>query len=604
VIEARRSRGVTVISDKKKIPSDAFVYLRRVFADEGHKHLPYYIAAIVLGGIEAAMGGLSALMLAPIMKGLSDIGSMGHIFALAGEVVGIYVVKGLAGYAENTILARVGNRIIANIQQRLFDHTLVQGMPYFQANHSAALISINQFVGTSTQSAAAVIVGSITNVFAVIAYLMVMIYRDPFLATAALLGMPIAVFGIRYLTKRIGKVVNRQYASFALINAVLQETAQGIRVVKSFNMEETMRQRMVVAVGIAERMGNRMSELTNRSSPIMETLAGFAIALVLIYGGWRISIKALTLPDLVSFLTAFFMVYAPAKVLGKVNVQIAQALVGIKMYYSIMDQAPAEGPAELNKPALVNKGSNIVFDHVTFGYQPGEPVLRDLSLVAAGGKTTALVGQSGGGKSTIVNMILRFYDAHAGTISVDGQDVKSVSLPSLRGSMAYVGQDAFLFAGTIRENIASGREGATGEQIIAAAKAAHAHDFIMAFPQGYDTPVGERGTQLSGGQRARVTIARAILRDASIILLDEATAALDSESEKAVQNALDELCIGRTVVVIAHRLQTIQRADKICVVEGGRIVEEGTHEQLLARNGRYAFLHSVQFRESAELAAV
>jgi ATP-binding cassette subfamily B protein len=241
---------------------------------------------------------------------------------------------------------------------------------------------------------------------------------------------------------------------------------------------------------------------------------------------------------------------------------------------------------------------------VRFGYNKDEPVLRDLSLVAEAGKTTALVGQSGGGKSTIVNMILRFYDPQSGTISIDGQDTSTVSVASVREAMAYVGQDVFLFAGTIRENIAFGKPGASQQAIEAAAKAAHTHDFIERFDQGYGSEVGERGLQLSGGQRARIAIARAILRDASIILLDEATAALDSESEQAVQNALDDLCAGRTVVVIAHRLQTVQQADKICVIEAGRVVEEGSHEVLLAKSGRYAFLHAVQFREDPEFAPV
>jgi len=525
---------------------------------------------------------------------------MSHVLMLAAAIVGIYALRGLANYGESTILGYIGNRIIANIQRRLFNHILVQGMPYFQQNHSSHLISVNQIVGTSTQLAASLIISSITNVLSVIAFLAVMFIRDPLLATLVLLGLPVAALSIRYLYDRMGRVVTRQNTSWALITSVIQEAAQGIRVVKSFNMEEGMRRRMANAIKTAERIGNRMAELGNRSAPIMDTLAGFAIAMVLIYGGWRITAGHLTLPDLVSFLAAFFMVYAPAKALAKVNVVLAQALIGIRLYYNIIDQPSSEGEAELKKPAFVNKGGKIVFDKVTFGYAPNEPVLRELSLVADAGKTTALVGQSGGGKSTIINLILRFYDPQTGIIAIDGQDLRSVSLSSLRSASAYVGQDVFLFAGTIYENIASGREGATKDEVIAAARAAHAHDFITAFPLGYESLVGERGTQLSGGQRARIAIARAILRDAPMILLDEATAALDSESEKAVQDALDDLCAGRTVVVIAHRLQTIQRADKICVIEGGQIVEEGNHEQLLARNGRYAFLHSVQFREDAE----
>ncbi|WP_413993003.1 ABC transporter ATP-binding protein [Labrys okinawensis] len=296
--------------------------------------------------------------------------------------------------------------------------------------------------------------------------------------------------------------------------------------------------------------------------------------------------------------------YAPSKALAKTNVGLNAAIAGVSMFYEIMDTPAGEGAVERAKPAFVKKGGTVVFDRVTFGYKPDEPVLRELSLHVEAGKTTALVGQSGGGKSTVVNLILRFYEPQSGVITIDGQDIGKVSIGSLREAMAYVGQDVYLFGGTIRENIAFGHPGASQEAIEAAAKAAYAHDFIQAFERGYDTEVGERGLQLSGGQRARIAIARAILRDASMILLDEATAALDSESEQAVQNALDDLCAGRTVVVIAHRLQTIQEADKICVIEAGRVVEEGTHEQLLARGGRYAYLHAVQFREELELAGV
>jgi ATP-binding cassette subfamily B protein len=530
--------------------------------------------------------------------------SMGHIAGLAALVVLVFLVRGAASYMKDTVLARIGNSIIASVQKRLFNHVVQQDMDYFTSRLSTEMVASNNFVANSSRLASNLLVNSVSNVLQVASLISVMIIRDPLLALSALVVMPPAVVGIRYITKRIGRVVKRQYKSSAQITGVIQETSQGIRVVKSFGMEEAMRRRMDAGVQEARTAANKMAGLSNRSGPIMETMAGFAVAAVIIYGGWRITTGALTVDGLISFLFAFLTAYAPSKALAKVNVDINAAVAGVGMFYDIIDTPAREGAAESAKPAFINKGGHIVFDQVRFGYNKDEPVLRDLSLVAEAGKTTALVGQSGGGKSTIVNMILRFYDPQSGTISIDGQDTSTVSVASVREAMAYVGQDVFLFAGTIRENIAFGKPGASQEAIEAAAKAAYAHDFIERFDQGYGSEVGERGLQLSGGQRARIAIARAILRDASIILLDEATAALDSESEQAVQNALDDLCAGRTVVVIAHRLQTVQQADKICVIEAGRVVEEGSHEVLLAKSGRYAFLHAVQFREDPEFAPV
>ena len=599
-----RCLGVTTISNKAQNSVPAMPLLRRLFSDEGSRHTRAYGVAIAAGAVEASMGGLVAWLIGPVIGAMAEKQNMGQIAGLALIVVVVFLVRGAAAYIKDTVLARIGNSIIASVQQRLFNHVVQQDMAYFSARHSTEMVASNTFVANSSRIASNLLVTSISNVLQVGALIAVMIMRDPLLALSAIIVMPPAVLGIRYITKRIRHVVKRQYQSTAQITGIIQETSQGIRVVKSFGMEEAMRGRMAGGVAEAQSAANKMAGLGNRTGPIMETMAGFAIAAVIVYGGWRITEGQLTVGQLTSFLAAFLIAYAPSKALARVNVDLNAAVTGVSMFYDIIDQPAREGAAEEAKPAFVNKGGHIVFDHVNFGYKPDEPVLQDLSLIAEVGKTTALVGPSGGGKSTVLNLILRFYEPGSGTIRIDEQNIASVSVASLRRVMAYVGQDVFLFAGTIRENIAFGRPGASQEAIEAAAKAAHAHDFIMDFDREYDTEVGERGLQLSGGQRARIAIARAILRDASVILLDEATAALDSQSEQAVQNALDDLCAGRTVVVIAHRLQTVQEADKICVIDAGRLVEEGSHEELLAKGGRYAALHAVQFREEPQLPPV
>jgi ATP-binding cassette subfamily B protein len=339
-----------------------------------------------------------------------------------------------------------------------------------------------------------------------------------------------------------------------------------------------------------------MARVSNRAGPLMETLGGCAIAMAITYGGYRVIETGATPGQFFSFIAAFLLAYEPAKRLARLNIELNSALVGVRILFEVLDSPPSE-PPDRDQPSLKVKSARLTFDDVQFAYRGDEPVLRGMSFVAEPGKFTALVGPSGGGKSTVFNLILRFYDAKRGKVLIDDQDVTLCSRQSLRQHIAYVGQDVFLFRGTVRENIEFGKPGASEDEIIAAAKAAYAHDFIMSFPRSYDTPVGEHGLQLSGGQRQRVAIARALIRNAPIILLDEATAALDSESELQVREAMEHLCQGRTTLVIAHRLHTVSHADCIHVVEDGRVVESGRHDELLRTGGRYASFYRLQLKE-------
>jgi ATP-binding cassette subfamily B protein len=368
--------------------------------------------------------------------------------------------------------------------------------------------------------------------------------------------------------------------------------------VKAFGLEDEMRRRLAKSVAEVEHESNKMARAANRASPLMETLGGFTIALATIYGGYRVIETGATPGEFVSFLAAFLLAYEPAKRLARLNIDLNNNLVGVRVLYEVID-SPSGEPSDDGLPPLKLTTARLEFADVHFAYHAGTPVLRGMSFVAQPGKLTALVGPSGGGKSTVLSLILRFYDADAGSILIDGQDIATVSRRSLREETAYVGQIVHLFRGTIRENIALGRLDASEAEIVAAAKAAHAHDFILALPAGYDAQVGEHGLQLSGGQRQRIAVARALIKDAPIILLDEATAALDSESERHVQEAIAELCKGRTTIVIAHRLSTIMHADCILVVESGLIVESGRHDELLRKGGRYASFYRLQLKEQA-----
>jgi ATP-binding cassette subfamily B protein len=400
---------------------------------------------------------------------------------------------------------------------------------------------------------------------------------------------------IRKLVKRIKNLAHDQFTGTTDIMETMQESLQGIRTVKAFTLEDTMQTRIDASIKDVERNSNKMARVQSRSSPLMETLGGFAIAGALMYGGYRVIATGAAPGQFFSFLTAFLLAYEPAKRLARLNIELNSYLVGARKLLEIVD-SPASEPDDSDKPALQLTEARVELRDVTFSYRDGEPVLNRMSFVAAPGTMTALVGPSGGGKSTVLALLLRFYEVGAGAIVIDNQIISDVSRKSLRQQTAYVGQDVYLFRASIRDNIAFGKPGATEDEIIAAARAACAHDFIMAFPLGYDTPVGEHGAQLSGGQRQRIAIARALVKNAPIILLDEATAALDSESEKLVQEAIAHLCQGRTTIVIAHRLHTIMHADQILVVEDGRIVESGQHDALLGRNGRYASFFRLQHR--------
>jgi ATP-binding cassette, subfamily B, bacterial MsbA len=356
-----------------------------------------------------------------------------------------------------------------------------------------------------------------------------------------------------------------------------------------------MRARLQDNVAELERENNKWARVALRSGPLMEALGGFAIAIAMIYGGFRVIETGATPGQFFSFLAAFMLAYEPAKRLARLNIDLHTALVGVRVLFDIVD-SPATEPPDSDKPPLRLTTARVEFSGVKFTYGRGDPVLHGINFVAEPGRVTALVGPSGGGKSTIFNLMLRFYDPDGGTITIDGQDISSVSRRSLRRQIAYVGQDVFLFRGSIRENIAFGKPEASEAEIVAAAHAACAHEFIVGFPLGYDTPVGEHGLQLSGGQRQRISVARALIKDAPIILLDEATASLDSESERQVQEAIAHLTQDRTTLVIAHRLHTVAHADRIFVIEQGAVVESGRHDDLLRRNGRYASFYRLQLQ--------
>jgi ATP-binding cassette, subfamily B, bacterial MsbA len=572
--------------------------LRRLLIEQGPRHWRSYLATYVLMGVIAGCTALFTFMLGRVVNEMYFEQNFAVIAAVCLSAIAVFTVRGAAFYAQAVMLARIGNQINADTQKRMFDKLLQHNLAHFGERHSS------QYMAQVTYGCIGIagilnllICATGRDLFLLISLASVMVIQDPLLSLIGIALMPPAILMLRDLIKRVRVLANVKYSGGTNVLLMLQETLQGMRVVKAFGLEEEVRRHVHDGIDYAQTAADQMARMSNRPTPLMEMLGGCAVAAILMYAGYRISNTGATPGAFVAFVTAFLLAYEPAKRLARLNIDLANYLQPARALFEFLDAPPTE-PDDSNKPALAVHAGRIEFADVVFAYRPGQPVIRGMSFVAEAGRRTALVGASGGGKSTAFALILRFYEPERGAILIDGVDTATVTRHSVRAPIAYVGQDAFLFSSTIRHNIACGKANSSEDDVVQAAKAAALHEFISGLPAGYDTPVGENGITLSGGQRQRVAIARALIKDAPIILLDEATAALDSESELEVRNAIAALCRNRTTVVIAHRLHTITHADKILVIENGAVVEEGQHAELLRRNGRYAAFYRLQLEKS------
>jgi ATP-binding cassette, subfamily B, bacterial MsbA len=578
-------------------PHSGYALIRRLLTEYGRAQWKRYAFALVLAGIGALATALVAYLIRDVVNEAYIQRNFPGVVQVAMLTFALFVVRGLSSYGHAVVLMRIGNSIVADNQRRLFSRLLQQNIGFFADHHSSEFIArLTAGAQAATQVLNQLIAAIGRDFLTLIALLIVMVVQDPIMSLVVFVVAPPVALVMRKLTRRIRTVAHKQWTGGTRILETLQETLQGMRIVKSFTLEDAMRARFHGHVAEVQNESNKMARVSQRIHPLMETLGGLAAMLIMIYAGYSTVYAGATPGEFVSFMTALILAYEPGKRLTRLNIDLTATLVGVRVLFEIIDR-PLTEPADDTRPALALSKARVEFDRVRFAYRKDEPVLRELSFVAEPGRVTALVGPSGGGKSTILNLIVRFYDIDGGTVAIDGQDIATVSRASLRRQIAFVGQDTFLFRASVRDNIAFGKPGATEAEIVAAAKAAHAHDFIMSFQDKYDTQVGEQGLKLSGGERQRVAIARALIKNAPIILLDEATAALDAESERHVQAALAELCKGRTTIVIAHRLSTIMHADRILVIEGGDLVEAGRHEDLLRKGGRYALLYKLQFQQ-------
>jgi subfamily B ATP-binding cassette protein MsbA len=558
------------------------------------KHLAGAMVCMLF--VSAATAG-TAFLVKPVLDDVFFKKDLTMLKLLPLGIIGIFLLKGLFDYGQAFLMSYVGQRIIADLREKIYHHIQSLSLSFFTRNPTGVLMSrilndVNMVQGAVTDA----VTGLLKDVFTLAGLVGVIFYRDWRLALIAMVVFPVAVFPIVKFGRKLRSYSTRSQSAMANLTTILLETITGTRIVKAFNMEDHERHRFSKENRRLFGILIKSVRVKAISHPLMEFLGGVGIAFIVFYGGYNVIQGGATPGTFFSFLAALLMLYEPVKRLSSVNNTVQQGLAAAARIFEVLDAVPEiqDKPAAKALPS-VSRG--IEYQDVSFKYEE-DWVLKNINLRIRVGEMVAFVGTSGGGKTTLVNLLPRFYDVTAGKIMIDGVDIRDYRVESLRSKIGIVTQQTILFNDTVRNNIAYGNIDQPFEEVVKAAEAAFAQGFIQNLPQGYDTIIGEQGVKLSGGERQRISIARALLKNAPILILDEATSSLDSESEIEVQKALEYLMEGRTTLVIAHRLSTIRKADRIMVLSNGEIAEEGTHEELLGRNGDYKKLYLLQFKDS------
>jgi len=581
----------------------SWALIRRLVSEHVRPYLWVIGFSLLCMGVAAAATGAMAMYMEQFFDGMLKERDSDKLYLAAAIVFAIFLAKGASTFGQNVSMNWVGQRVIADVQGRLYRHVINADLAYFHDNPTGELISrFTNDVARLRYAVSDALTGVGLHLVTVVFLIGVMFYQDWILASVTFFVFPVAILPIVRIGRRMRKVSGQTQSRIGRLTTLLDESFQGIRYVKSYAMESYEATRAHGAIDEVFHLNYKAARVRSLLQPIMEVLGGLAIVAVIVYGGQQVIAANKEPGSFFAFITALLLAYEPVKRLAKLNANLQEGLAAAARVFKLLDEEPAIRDRAGARPLMVS-GGGIRFDDVRFAYGPGIPALDGVTLEVPAGRTAALVGPSGAGKSTVMNLIPRFYDIDEGSVAIDGQDVRDVTLETLRRQIALVSQEILLFDDTVRANIAYGRPEADDAEIAAAAEAAGAAEFIAALPHGYDTLVGPRGGNISGGQRQRIAIARAMLKNAPILLLDEATSSLDSESERHVQDALGQLVAGRTTLVIAHRLSTVIDAEVIYVMEDGRIVESGRHADLLARGGAYARLYALQFASEEGAAA-
>ncbi|RIA56042.1 ABC transporter ATP-binding protein [Dichotomicrobium thermohalophilum] len=573
----------------------------QIFREYFHRFWKRYVLIFMLIGIASAATAVTAWLVKDVVNEVFVDRNAEMLIPLVLMVLAIFTARGFSIFLQMVLSQRISNAMVADIQKRLIRHVLTQRLDFFSQNGSDTLLMrFNQGAQAFNQILNLVLVNGLRDFATLIGLIIVMLIQDPILALVSFTVAPAAFYGVSVLLKKMKDISKEELAGFADLNRLVRETVQGISIVKAYNLEGAQRNSSAnVIEGIRQRR-DRMAALQAAPSPLLDTVTGTAVSLAILYAGFRMMSDSYDAGTFMSFLTALLMATDPARKLSQMRVKLRRSFMAVQMVFDLLnkDQSEANGTKLLPGPLMEEGAAEtpaIAFQSVNFSYNNKTPVLKGLDLEVAPGEMVALVGPSGAGKSTLFKLLLKFHAPDAGRVELFGNDVAELDNAALRGAISFVGQSNFIFAGSIRDNLSLRNHAVSQDQIEAACRAVGLHDDIAALPKGYDTDVGELGTLISGGQAQRLNMARAIIKDAPILLLDEVTSALDAENEQLIKDYIRAQAQHKTVLVIAHRLSTVKEADRIALVQDGRIAAQGRHDELAATNSYYEKIVALQF---------